>query len=153
MIQANGGTFWFGKSASTYCPSDVADIDCSDYSNGQTNFIGGNETVSLNVAVPGGQQVYIAPDGALSYTSPHSAFKPEGSVTTGFRKGSGTGFPDAVAFWYEGGKFIACPRTGDDGEEIYQIFVQTANMTSPATCITFALRTYDVGIVAAWEYS
>ncbi|KAG5986150.1 hypothetical protein E4U43_005640, partial [Claviceps pusilla] len=37
-----------------------------------------------NVIVPGGQQIYIAPDSSLSFTRPHSAYIPPGSVVTGF---------------------------------------------------------------------
>jgi hypothetical protein len=58
-------------------------------------------TLFLNTEVPGGQQgiysfpnslfrsnfnnhsVYIAPNGLLTYTTPHSGYIPEGSITTG----------------------------------------------------------------------
>lgn len=55
-IQANGGRFWLGKKPSAYCPSDVADLDCTLYPGDRTVFAGGNDSISLNVAVPGGQQ-------------------------------------------------------------------------------------------------
>lgn len=55
-IQANGGRFWMGKDPSTYCPSNVTGLDCAEYPGGQTIFIGGNDTLSLDVGVPGGQQ-------------------------------------------------------------------------------------------------
>lgn len=55
-IQANGGRFWIAKAPSAYCPTGVADLDCSAYPGGSTVFTGGNDTVFLDVAVPGGQQ-------------------------------------------------------------------------------------------------
>ncbi|KAH8901321.1 hypothetical protein GQ53DRAFT_850906 [Thozetella sp. PMI_491] len=148
MLQANGGKFWLGKPASAYCPSDVEHLDCTQYPGGQTVFVGGNGTVSLDVAVPGGQQVYVAPDGALSYTIPHSRFMPNGSVTTGFRKASGSGYIDEVLLTYDDGKFLACPNSTD----IYQVYVQMPNTMAPMMCMTFSLRTYDVSFRTAWEY-
>lgn len=55
-IQANGGRFWIGKEPSAYCPANVTALDCADYPGGKTVFTGGNETLFLDVAVPGGQQ-------------------------------------------------------------------------------------------------
>jgi len=55
-IEANGGRFWLGKKPSAYCPSDVADLNCTSYPGDRTIFVGGNGSISLNVAVPGGQQ-------------------------------------------------------------------------------------------------
>ena len=55
-IQANGRRFWIGKQPSAYCPSDIAGLDCTAYPGDKTVFTGGNDTVSLNVDVPGGQQ-------------------------------------------------------------------------------------------------
>ena len=55
-IQANGGRFWLGKQPSASCPSDVSGLDCTAYPGDSTVFTGGNETLFLNTAVPGGQQ-------------------------------------------------------------------------------------------------
>ncbi|TAQ89301.1 hypothetical protein B7494_g2386 [Chlorociboria aeruginascens] len=82
-IAANGGLFWIGKDTASYCPA-VDGIDCDDYPGDSTVLAGGNDTLSLDVVVPGGQQVYVGPDGALGYTLPHSVYMPNGSVTTGF---------------------------------------------------------------------
>lgn len=54
-INASGNRFWLNKNASTYCPS-VEGLDCSLFSNDTTILAGGNDTTSLYVAVPGGQQ-------------------------------------------------------------------------------------------------
>jgi hypothetical protein len=55
-INANGGRFWLGKDSSTYCPSDVDNLDCSAYTQTSAAFVGGNGTISMDVVVPGGQQ-------------------------------------------------------------------------------------------------
>lgn len=55
-IQANGGQFWLGKDPSAYCPANVTGLDCAQYPGGKTVFTGGNDTLSLDVSVPGGQQ-------------------------------------------------------------------------------------------------
>lgn len=79
-LQANGGSFWIGKNTSSYCPDNVGDCP----SGNSTSFVSdSNGALSLNTEVPGGQQVFIAPNGLLSYTSPHSSYIPTGSITSG----------------------------------------------------------------------
>lgn len=55
-IQANGGRFWLDKNPSAYCPPAVAELNCTEYPGNRTVFMGGNDTLSLGVGVPGGQQ-------------------------------------------------------------------------------------------------
>lgn len=55
-ITAAGGKFWLYRATASYCPPGVAGLDCSAYPGTTTEFLGGNPTVSLAVAVPGGQQ-------------------------------------------------------------------------------------------------
>lgn len=55
-INANNGYFWLGKDPTAYCPPDVEGLDCSAFPGSRTVFTGGNDTVSLDVGVPGGQQ-------------------------------------------------------------------------------------------------
>ncbi|KAI1484434.1 hypothetical protein F5X96DRAFT_683605 [Biscogniauxia mediterranea] len=143
-IQASGGKFWVGKDASTYCPSDVPDLDCSGYNGTDTVFIGGNNTLSLNVAVPGGQQVYIATDGALSYSVPHAA-PPEGAVTTGFWREGSEGFMGAVFFGHNDTSAFVCP-TGE--ENVYQVFLGSGI----ANCSSVLLFTYTYSGGNTWEY-
>lgn len=57
MVEANNGSFWYGKTPSPYCPAEVEGLDCSEYPGTRTVFVDGGEgTVYLDVAVPGGQQ-------------------------------------------------------------------------------------------------
>lgn len=54
-LQANGGSFWIGKNASSYCPSSVGSA-CPP--GNSTSFTSGSATgtLAMNVEVPGGQQ-------------------------------------------------------------------------------------------------
>ena len=52
-VHANDYNFWIGKNTTSYCPGEVV-TNCPV--DPQTNFAGGNVTLSLNVVVPGGQR-------------------------------------------------------------------------------------------------
>ncbi|PIG83385.1 IgE-binding protein, partial [Aspergillus arachidicola] len=71
-MTASGQKFYLGGKTQSYCPLPESK-DCPP----------GTETVfspggyGLNVNVPGGQQVYVDPKGALSFTQAHSAYIPE----------------------------------------------------------------------------
>ncbi|KAI1500279.1 hypothetical protein F5X99DRAFT_387054 [Biscogniauxia marginata] len=143
-IEANGGGFWIGKNVSTYCPSDTPDIDCSAYSGTETVFTGGNNTVFLNVAVPGGQQVYISPTGALAYTPPHSA-PPEGSTTSGFWRVRSEGSMGAVFLGHNDASAFACPT---EEEDVYRVFFGRG----VEDCLSFMVYTSQYSGVNSWEY-
>ncbi|KAK3207764.1 hypothetical protein GRF29_96g387428 [Pseudopithomyces chartarum] len=86
-LQASGGKFYLGGTPSGYCPVEAVGQEvCDEYPGNTTTLAGGYGTLSLGVVVPGGQQVYVAPDGALSYTQAHSAYVPEGSVRDGWTR-------------------------------------------------------------------
>ncbi len=55
-INASSGKFWINRETTSYCPGGIEGLDCSAYPGSQTVFAEGNNTLSLNVAVPGGQQ-------------------------------------------------------------------------------------------------
>jgi hypothetical protein len=102
----------------------------------------------LNVQVPGGQRVYIASDGSLSYTIAHSASIPSDSFTSGF------GYtPQATAntigrLKFNDGMFMACPA--DD--EVYQVYAQNARGFTRADCVGINIGTSEYGGAPAWEY-
>ncbi|KAI9733651.1 MAG: hypothetical protein M1834_003253 [Cirrosporium novae-zelandiae] len=85
QVNANGNRFWIYKSTATWCPGEFGaeGINCSTYNNA-TAFIFFNERVNMDVAVSGGQMVYVAPTGELGYTHAFTADIPIGSTTTGF---------------------------------------------------------------------
>jgi hypothetical protein len=149
-LTARGGKFYLGGGPpSSYCPPNVADA-CPP---GNTTVLaGGDNTLSLGVVVPGGQQVYIAPDGSLSYTQPHSVFMPEGSIQTGFSR---TAPVNDQAFGYlnYGAGFVACPPAAANATEGYQVYGATTNATTfGPECLGFSALSVSVDEAGAWEY-
>ncbi|TGJ82819.1 hypothetical protein E0Z10_g5941 [Xylaria hypoxylon] len=152
-INASGGKFYINRNTSTYCPDGVSGLDCSLYSGSSTTFVIGNgtTTMSLDVTVPGGQQVYLAPDGALSYTQAHSASMPPGSNVTGFSReqsqagGAPTYLYSPAQYWF------LCPVTeGEPRERTYQIFAASGNLEG---CYGTQIRTYTPSLGHVWQYA
>jgi hypothetical protein len=89
----------------------------------------------------------VAPDGALSYTAPHSAYIPECSIRDGFSR-----VEDNDQFghlnWSNG--FIACPPTAEGSG--WQVFGQKANITFAPECLGFNALTINGTAPGAWEY-
>ncbi|KAK6523998.1 hypothetical protein TWF694_005666 [Orbilia ellipsospora] len=153
---ANSGNIWLGKPTAKYCP--VAPAQCPKGTG--TSFYVDNQywTASMNTVVPGGQQLYIDPHGALAYTQAHSASIPSGSLTTGFQvKQSG-------GLWYfshcEGG-FLACPlKKGTTGP--WKIFIDGKRVLKDSDvptkckkdCLGFdaAGSRGDAGPLAVWQF-
>ena len=114
--------------------------------------------------VPGGQAIYVAPSGALSFTTAHSAYIPPGSAVTGFKytaheteKGRGTyGFNGMGATGW-----MACPSSKEVERPEWQVFAAVQNATVPtgntADCLGFSAmaltfeREHSEGPVA-WQY-
>ncbi|OTA55462.1 hypothetical protein K449DRAFT_438684 [Hypoxylon sp. EC38] len=150
-INANDGKFWINKDTTADCPSDVEGLDCSAYPGSDTIFIEGNGTISLNVGVPGGQQVYVADDGSLSYTAPHSGALPPGSNATGFSRERSEAFGAPVNLYKANGYWYICPfGDGEPREKPYQLFVGPPGKEG---CYGTLVRTYHAEGISAWEYS
>ncbi|QPG95080.1 hypothetical protein C2857_007595 [Epichloe festucae Fl1] len=118
-LEASGNKFWIGKPTSTYCPLNAEECPKGK----DTTIWVGNEltTCGMNVVVPGGQQVYVAPDGSLSYTQAHSAFVPPGSTRDGFCLLPER--PDGLReLAISSRQFFACPEAKDSG--VWQIFAR-----------------------------
>ncbi|KAF2101999.1 hypothetical protein NA57DRAFT_53937 [Rhizodiscina lignyota] len=142
-INANGGSFWIGKTTTSYCPqAEVSDCPPGN----DTVFEGGNDTLGLGTVVPAGQQVYIAPSGILSFSEAHTASFPKGSILTGFSLCPGASFGDLS--WEYG--LVACPTNGTNGP--WQIYGQRADITLPETCLGFDALTYNLTEPGAWQY-
>ncbi|KAJ6066701.1 uncharacterized protein N7446_003738 [Penicillium canescens] len=103
QLNAAGQKFWLGGTTASYCPSQVKDCPAGN----QTVFAPGG--TSMDTEVPGGQQVYIDPNGALSFTQAHSANIPAGSSYGPFVG------------------FMACPTE----DNRWQVFGALANATVP----------------------
>ncbi|KAF1350164.1 hypothetical protein BDV97DRAFT_282314, partial [Delphinella strobiligena] len=92
-INANGNYIWLNKATAGQTSAKRDTVN--------TVFSGGEGTLSLDVSVPGGQQVYVAKTGELSYTTPHSADTHDGTQTGFSINGSGN-------LQFEASGFLAC---------------------------------------------
>ncbi|KAE8151708.1 hypothetical protein BDV25DRAFT_138631 [Aspergillus avenaceus] len=148
-LNAANSHFYLGGKPSSYCPEQVP--GCTEAT--QTVLIGDN---ALNVAVPGGQQIYVDPTGALSFTTPHSGYTPPGSTTTGFKYEAGKN--GTLGHWSFGNGFMACPvNSTAPGKPHYQVYAARNNATVPGgnvkQCLGFdAMAVKGNGTVGAWEY-
>ncbi|TGO14329.1 hypothetical protein BPAE_0657g00020 [Botrytis paeoniae] len=143
-ITASGGRLWIGKDTASYCPSTVT--SCPDGTS--TTFVAGENTLSLNAGVPGGQQVYIASDYAVSFTQPHSA-DTQGGVISGWTYTAGeNGSVGSLSFPDYG--FIACPG---ESAGVYGVFLTPGGAgTGNCTNIAVATAPYTGEGSSAWEY-
>ncbi|KAB8446235.1 hypothetical protein FH972_025217 [Carpinus fangiana] len=149
-INANGQGFWIGKPVSSYCPESTA-VDCSAFPGDQTVFAtGGTGSLSLDVNVPGGQQIFVAPDGKLSYTQAHSANIPTGSVLTPFTYTHGAGNGSTGTLEGPGKGFYACPSE-TAGE--YFIAAAISDDLNFDGCTGIGLATADDTKPVAWQYT
>lgn len=140
-LNTAGRVFFFGPSAdtATYCPEPpLPDALCNSFPN-TTVFASPG---AMQVSVPGGQAVYIAPDRALSVTQAHSASTPNGSLF-----GQITAY-GAGGFFYNGGGWLACP-VGNN----YQVFAALPDRFFIATCLPVVLQTQGgAPAYGAWQY-
>ncbi|KAF2994288.1 hypothetical protein E8E13_003450 [Curvularia kusanoi] len=143
-LQARGGKFYLGGKPSSYCPSNLPAGACP--AGTETVLAGGDKTLSLGVVVPGGQQIFVAPDGTLGYTQPHSVSMPAGAIVDQFSK-TAPGANGLGTLSFETG-FVACPTT-DNG---YQVFGQTEGFKAAADCLGFSALTSAADGPGAWEY-
>ena len=103
------------------------------------------------MVVPGGQQLYVQPNGALAYTVPHSAAVPKGSYTSGFGN-LGTSGGDELDTWRISGVggstgFLACPTK--DGS--HQVFADVKGFKRTG-CLGFDAAVTQLEGPGAWEY-
>ncbi|ESZ91745.1 hypothetical protein SBOR_7852 [Sclerotinia borealis F-4128] len=142
-IVAYQGGLWIGKDTSSYCPLAEGCPAGTD-----TTFAAGDNTLSMNVEVPGGQQVYVATSAAVSFTPPHSG-DTQGGVVTGWTYTAGQdGALGQMSL--PGYGFIACAST--DGPGIYQVYA-TLGGSGTGNCSGIAVATVPyTGAVSAWEY-
>ncbi|RWA14115.1 hypothetical protein EKO27_g976 [Xylaria grammica] len=136
-INATGGKFYINRDTSTYCPEGVSGLDCTAYSGSGTSFAIGN--------------VYVAPDGSLSYTQAHSASMPSGSIVTGFSREQSQAFGAPIYLYSANLSWYLCPVTeGEPRERTYQIF---ASSEAPEGCYGTQVRTYTPGSGHVWQYA
>ncbi|KXT02392.1 hypothetical protein AC578_174 [Pseudocercospora eumusae] len=146
-IAASGTNFWLNKDTVTYTPSNVP-VNTNATTSTVFGYYLPADTLSLDVAVPGGQQVYVSADGALKYTVAHSASTGEGSTVNGFGISEGH-------LLFENNDFIAVATNETsnlpDGKgTAYQIYA--ASRTDLAG-EGFAFRAVEFEGENAWQYS
>ncbi|KAA8643668.1 hypothetical protein EYZ11_003403 [Aspergillus tanneri] len=147
-MNAAGQHFYLGGKASTYCPLPEGK-GCPPGTS--TVFAPGGS--GLNVMVPGGQQVYVNPDGALSFTQAHSAYVPPGSALGPFSYEPGENFGHYTFTGWGASGFMACPTK----DQRWQVFANLQNATVPTgnveDCLGFSAMApkADSG-AAAWQY-
>jgi len=148
-LTARGGKFYLGgPGPTTYCPAES--IGAANCPPGNTTVLaGGDNTLGLGVVVPGGQQVYVAKDGALGYTQAHSAAIPTGATLTGFSRDAPSGGNSFGYLHFDTG-FVACPAGEGQG---YQVFGQVADATFGSECLGFDALTVATAQPGAWQYS
>ncbi|KAL4866087.1 hypothetical protein BDV12DRAFT_139428 [Aspergillus spectabilis] len=151
-LNAAGQSFYLGGSPTTYCPLPSG---CPT-GNNSTVFAGNGG--SLSVTVPGGQQIYVSPAGALKFTQAHSANIPPGSSRGPFEYipptgGSASGFGHYEYQGWGASGFMACPT--EDSK--WQVFAALQNATVPggdvSKCLGFsavAVPRNETGGV--WQY-
>ncbi|KAI9876764.1 MAG: hypothetical protein M1830_005751 [Pleopsidium flavum] len=153
-IEASSEHFFIGTRPSTYCP--VPPLNQSDCPPGTSTAINvyADGSASLDVEVPGGQQIYISPTGALSYTPPHSHLIPAGSAlgtfthTTNNNPNSNLGHLTFTGLGATG--FVACPH--HNGTAPWQVFADVQG-GDWGRCTGFdALSSEFTGGLGAWEY-
>jgi len=141
-INAAATRFWIGKDSLDYCPPR---IDTACHAGTPTIFIGGANTLALDVMVPWGQQIFVDNTGALRFTVAHaSPIMPDPRfLTTGF------GVIDkGFHLQFEGADFLACPAHG-----AYQIYAAArAGGNSSMSCLPFAFRISGTDILLTYEY-
>ncbi|KAJ5584720.1 uncharacterized protein N7459_004520 [Penicillium hispanicum] len=149
QMNAAGQKFWLGGSTSSYCPTNVG-AGCPP--GNQTVFApGGN---AMDVEVPGGQQVYVDPSGALSFTQAHSALIPPGSAVGGLAYELGQPWNHYTFHGWGTDGFMACPTS----DHRWQVFAAISNATVPSgnvsDCLGFSAiaLTYQ-GSAPAWQYA
>ncbi|KAJ6255813.1 hypothetical protein Dda_9423 [Drechslerella dactyloides] len=154
-LNASGLKIWIGKPTESYCP-----VDPKFCPPGNVTAFFVDNTASMSVSVPGGQQVYIDPKGALSYTQAHSAAIPPGSITTCFRVMNSPNDNNILFFSNGEGDFVACPVAPETGP--YQVFVnikgglksEDVPSGNTADCLGFTAAGGPAQEqVSAWQYT
>ncbi|KAI4166452.1 MAG: hypothetical protein LQ343_008040 [Gyalolechia ehrenbergii] len=156
-VNASGQAFWIGKDTTTYCPL-TNQANCPRGTD--TVFAVGGGGASLQTVVPGGQQIYVAPNGALKYTIAHSSSYPTGSALMTFNATLGGSDGSLGHFTFEGlgaTGFVACPVTADGP---YQVFADVEGLSDKDVpggrkdeCLGFSALTAPYSGDPVWQYS
>ncbi|KAI2633952.1 hypothetical protein GGS21DRAFT_490870 [Xylaria nigripes] len=153
-INAGKGKFFINQGPNTYCPTGVDGLDCTHFVGTATNLLqgDGSSTLALEVSTPGGQQVYLAPDGSLSYTAGHSAILPEGSTLEGFSKEITSAEGNPISLQLLNKKFYLCPVSNGSvtRTDISQLFAAAEPLPN---CVNIDVRVLNAAIGQVWQFA
>lgn len=172
-LNAAGQKFYLGGKTASYCPAQVSHcppgnqtvfapggsslVSHNSHSSPKTHILQRTTTTPANnnqdTMVPGGQQVYIDPSGALSFTQAHSANIPQGSSLGPFHYADDEPWAHYSFAGWDATGFMACPA----GDNRWQVFAAIQNATVPHgnvdECLGFsAVALTYTGDVPAWQY-
>ncbi|SMR53084.1 unnamed protein product [Zymoseptoria tritici ST99CH_1E4] len=144
-VQAAGQRFVIGGTAATYCPSSLPEGVCPNLT---TTVLYGSGT-GLATLVPGGQSLYIRPDGSIGFTQAHSIFVPAGS----YQGAIGTAYSNAGFWGMNGSSWYACEAEGKgEGWYIYSgLFTKSWN-GSQCEEVMLKVENLPMGTLGAWQY-
>lgn len=148
-IAASHNGFYIGEKTSSSCSQHEALCTAGNVTSVIVD--AESEGASMNVQTPGGQLVYVKPDGALSYTPAHA----RGQMTNKGGSGNGFSYVDGTdghpgQFRFQGWSWFACPVEGMDDK--WQVFANVPG-SNVGGCIDIdALGTPYTRGVAAWQY-
>ncbi|KAK5090842.1 hypothetical protein LTR05_001019 [Lithohypha guttulata] len=159
-FQAAGGVFRLGGGNAAYCPLYAEKLGACE---ARTNITGINGC-SLSTVVPGGQSIYLAPDGELKYTPPHSAYMVPGSISCplSYTEVRDSDASEVRIAGFGATSFMACPMlTTTRVKQQWQVYANTLNASTPlrhendTTCWVFEAVGVEKQLshfAATWEY-
>lgn len=115
--------------------------------------------------MPGGQDIYLAPDGSLRYTPPHSVYMVPGSLSCplSFTKAKDSDASEVMVAGFGATGFMACPMLSSKRvPQQWQVYANTLNASVPlrhgnsSSCWVFEAVGIEKQIshyAAAWEYA
>ncbi|KAF5701261.1 phytanoyl hydroxylase [Fusarium globosum] len=157
IINARNKAFIIGATKpSTFCGLDNA-TECPD---GTSTQVDGNMT-GLAAAVPGGQFIFVAPDGIISYPPAHSALRPPGSQMGGFQRAhviSECKMPITILMWSPENAspgLWACPTARNVPVRKEAVLKATTSTFTGSGCLTVeGIEIQTAGDkFAAWAYT
>lgn len=108
--------------------------------------------MSMNVAVPGGQQVYVSSGGALSYTTAHSANIPQDAQRATFNYTPQTSDSGVGTLTFDNQGFVACPAKDAGVYQVYAWIPKTEAGSFRTDCDSIGFTTTVYSGAPAWQY-
>ena len=157
-INANHNMFLVGKPTNAFCPPEVARVVndqgknvCDSVRNVTAIDVNGLRA-GMDTVVPGGQQIYLNEDGALSFTTAHTHALGEKDLDFGFHYEKADNAQYGT-FKFQGVPWFACPKAG---VEQFQIYANREGARSMDGCLDISINAVDSPNPegkGAWQYN